>query len=872
MRGYKRIGLIGLLILGLLCGGAMGAPDIDGSTPSDTDVSTNVGEEQMFIIHVNETCNITWYINGSQMQFVTDKTDDTYTNDSVQAGIYNVTAFVKNINGTDQNKWIWNVSVPLSITGSNPTDDPETTVDETQKFNITTNQNCTIIWKINSSTVQTNTDVNHSLYENSSALTGSHNVTAIALNANGTPQKEWTWTVSNSIVYLSITDSNPTDDPETTVGEAQKFNITTNKNCTITWKINGSTIQTNQDVKYSSYENSSALVGSHNVTAIASNENGILQKEWTWDVQSKNYYTGDRIWDELSNQSLIYTWDANSYSGFYYDLDSGLGSEKMIIELKSDSTTIENGKLTYSTTPINTSFEHDEWGKYQIIGFMAERYFAGYHSGTFGSSDDVSLISNGHMSKVLINEDEKRSVYAGSALILEEGYTLNLVELDLDGNSVYVELTKDGSNVDDMVLSSGKNYVYEKDLGSTEDVPIIAVHFDTMFQGPEHSAVFVKGIFQISDEYITVEDGDTYGEMEVVSTSGKIVMKNDDTITLSRDKTISIMGDIKFKVADDSDTVRYYPFIEVTTASNDALNISMADNIKQGDSVTITVTSRGAVISGAAVKFDDEDIGSTSNEGTITHKPDQSGKFTVTAEKEGYVSATGKIEVISLTDETKKMSIEISPDVVYEGTRITISTIKSIGGEAIEDVDVSYDGNSLGTTASDGTISYTVKESGMHKLIATNTDFLDAELNLEVLALKAKFEFSNLVVSPLEVKAGKDVTITLNASNTGKAGGDYNVDLMINGNLTESKKITLAVNESTTIEFTVAEDEPGTYRVEVNGLSGTFEVLKKAGIIFYILGLIGAFVAAAVAYMFTAGGWTVQMVSEKLSGFIGSVR
>ncbi|MGP8323436.1 MAG: CARDB domain-containing protein, partial [Methanosarcinaceae archaeon] len=305
---------------------------------------------------------------------------------------------------------------------------------------------------------------------------------------------------------------------------------------------------------------------------------------------------------------------------------------------------------------------------------------------------------------------------------------------------------------------------------------------------------------------------------------------------------------------------------------NDALNISMADNIKQGDSVTITVTSRGAVISGAAVKFDDEDIGSTSNEGTITHKPDQSGKFTVTAEKEGYVSATGKIEVISLTDETKKMSIEISPDVVYEGTRITISTIKSIGGEAIEDVDVSYDGNSLGTTASDGTISYTVKESGMHKLIATNIDFLDAELNLEVLALKAKFEFSNLVVSPLEVKAGKDVTITLNASNTGKAGGDYNVDLMINGNLTESKKITLAVNESTTIEFTVAEDEPGTYRVEVNGLSGTFEVLKKAGIIFYILGLIGAFVAAAVAYMFTAGGWTVQMVSEKLSGFIGSVR
>ncbi|HJH30652.1 MAG TPA: S-layer protein, partial [Methanosarcinaceae archaeon] len=341
--------------------------------------------------------------------------------------------------------------------------------------------------------------------------------------------------------------------------------------------------------------------------------------------------------------------------------------------------------------------------------------------------------------------------------------------------------------------------------------------------------------------------------------------------TLSKDKTISIMGDIKFKVAD-SDTVRYYPFVEVNTAPNDALNISMTDTAKQGDSVTITVTSRGATINDAVVKFDDEDIGKTSNEGTITHKPDQAGKFTVTAEKEGYVSATGEIEIISLMDETKKISIEVSPDVVYEGDRIIISTIKSIGGETVEGVDVSYDGNSLGTTASDGTIPYTVIEPGMHKLIATKSGLLDAEHNLEVLAHEAKFEFSNLVISPLEVKAGKDVTITLNASNTGTADGDYNVDLMINGNLTESRQVTLAMDESTTIEFTVAKDEPGTYLVEVHGLSGDFEVLEKGGVILYVLGLLGAFAAAAVVYMFTAGGWTIQMVSEKVAGFIASVR
>ncbi|MGP8321678.1 MAG: hypothetical protein ACT6FE_05065, partial [Methanosarcinaceae archaeon] len=285
MRRYTKIGLIGLLIFGLFCGGAMGAPDINDYTPSDSDVSTKVDEEQVFNIHVNETCNITWYINGSQKQFIKSKTDDTYKNTGDENGTYNVTAFVKNENGTDQKKWIWTVSnVSLRITDSDPTDDPESTVYETQKFNITTNQNCTIVWKINGSTDQTDTDVNDSLYSNSSVIAGSYNVTAFVKNINGIDQKEWIWTVSN--VSLRITDSDPTDDPESNVDETQKFNITTNQNCTIVWKIDGSTDKTDTDVKYSSYDKSIAIAESYDVTAFVNNENGTDQKKWIWTVSN----------------------------------------------------------------------------------------------------------------------------------------------------------------------------------------------------------------------------------------------------------------------------------------------------------------------------------------------------------------------------------------------------------------------------------------------------------------------------------------------------------------------------------------------------------------------------------------------------------
>jgi hypothetical protein len=42
----------------------------------------------------------------------------------------------------------------------------------------------------------------------------------------------------------------------------------------------------------------------------------------------------------------------------------------------------------------------------------------------------------------------------------------------------------------------GQDYVYETEVGEAEDVPIIIIHFGTVFAGTETSAVFIQGIFQ----------------------------------------------------------------------------------------------------------------------------------------------------------------------------------------------------------------------------------------------------------------------------------------------------------------------------------------------------------------------------------------
>jgi S-layer protein (TIGR01567 family) len=568
----------------------------------------------------------------------------------------------------------------------------------------------------------------------------------------------------------------------------------------------------------------------------------------------------------------LLTWNPLNFEGFYYDIDEGIQTESLELQSISGRTIPANG-LVYTSTPASVDFERSEWGKFNVIGFMAEKYFAGYTAGTdFDGASALSLISSGQLSKVLLDDDDKISVYSGSSLVLEEGYTLNIVEVDTNGESVLIELYKDGDEVDTDIVSADSDYVYKKDLGDSDDVPLIIIHFNEVFSGRESNAVFVQGIFQISEDYISLESGDNYDKMEVTSFGNSIVMKNDKSISLNRGKDISLMGDVVLRVAD-SGTLRYYPAVDVTTAPSQTLNVDLSDStVIEGEKVTITVTARGASISGATVKSEGTTIGTTGDDGRLDYTTSKAGTYEITAEKTGYTSGAEDLVVISEDDETKKMSIEVSPSEVYEGTSMTIFVIKAIGGDAISGATVTYDGRSIGTTGSDGTVSYTATEAGVHKLKATKSGMVDAELDLRVNELAAKFSFSNLGIAPLEIRQGKEATITVDVTNTGTAAGEYTLDLKINDVVVDSQLVSLAIGESTTIEFKHKEQEPGTYKVEVGGLSTTYEVFENSGTVWYVLGAIALAAVGGVAYLFTAGGWTVEIAQAKVAEAIEALK
>ena len=269
-------------------------------------------------------------------------------------------------------------------------------------------------------------------------------------------------------------------------------------------------------------------------------------------------------------QSTDITWNAYNFGAFWYDLDDDLVTETLTIATDTLDApwdrTIDANNLVYNTTATDVDFDYSGWGEYKVIGFMAEEYFAGYDYETDDITDDtISLLSKNILTRVLIDEDNNHMISTGASLELKEGYELKVIQLDANGTKAQLELLHDGKSVDTGIINAPDTYVYTKDIGTLDDVPIIAIRVDSVFSGTETDMLVIEGIFQISEDYKSVKNGDRYGEMEITSTtSTELKMKNDDDIDLDKGGKAMIMGNMYFKTADDTSAIRFYPFVERT--------------------------------------------------------------------------------------------------------------------------------------------------------------------------------------------------------------------------------------------------------------------------------------------------------------------
>jgi parallel beta-helix repeat protein len=93
----------------------------------------------------------------------------------------------------------------------------------------------------------------------------------------------------------------------------------------------------------------------------------------------------------------------------------------------------------------------------------------------------------------------------------------------------------------------------------------------------------------------------------------------------------------------------------------------------------------------------------------------------------------------------------------------------------------------------------------------------------------AQLSIQYLNVNPQQTTVSQPLTITTNVVNTGDEAGNLNVALKINGQVEQTKMVSVGPQGTQPVKFTVTKAQPGTYTVDIAGQRGSFIVLGSSG-------------------------------------------
>ena len=270
-----------------------------------------------------------------------------------------------------------------------------------------------------------------------------------------------------------------------------------------------------------------------------------------------------------------YTWNPHNFAAFWYELDDDMYSECLTINTQLDDRTIAEENLTYRTMPrLQNHVYYMDKGPlgtvdgenvtdYYTEGWMAEKYVAISKGGSTSPNADK-------LARLLVEfeSNDCKTLVVGEPWDLGGGFTLNVTKIDLDNDAVTISLVKNSVILNETVIHTSyggdRRYMYTEELSGVSDVVVFFCYVDEIFMGPETDLVQLKYIYLIDNDIFRISSGKAYGNMEVMTTStDNIVLKNNGTIDLSRNTCVEVMDGMYFKVAD-SETVRFYPFIECT--------------------------------------------------------------------------------------------------------------------------------------------------------------------------------------------------------------------------------------------------------------------------------------------------------------------
>lgn len=265
-------------------------------------------------------------------------------------------------------------------------------------------------------------------------------------------------------------------------------------------------------------------------------------------------------------------------------------------------------------------------------------------------------------------------------------------------------------------------------------------------------------------------------------------------------------------------------------------------------------TTQGVIIKTIVVKSSDERFQLFINEGIVALTQSGSHLGCIGIHKmEALPSPPEDAYLISVIYDAVPDRATFSPPATLEYTYELSSIPPEVDLQKL--VIASYDEASGKWTA-----LYSVINTEAHTITAAISRFNDlAVFGYRVEAPPpAAFQVSSLTISPTAVYSGETVIITTLVTNTGGQSASYPVILKINGEAKKAREVVLDAGASTEVSFSVSKEAAGTYSVDINGATGTFEVKPRPVVPpakpfnWWIIGLAiaGAALAALLTYTF----------------------
>jgi hypothetical protein len=123
-----------------------------------------------------------------------------------------------------------------------------------------------------------------------------------------------------------------------------------------------------------------------------------------------------------------------------------------------------------------------------------------------------------------------------------------------------------------------------------------------------------------------------------------------------------------------------------------------------------------------------------------------------------------------------------------------------------------------------------IVNSGLNQVSFPATHFCTFALVRPEVKAGPPFTISSLNVFPQYSDPGQAVVIWAEVKDNGPDPGNYNLVLKLNDKLEETRSISLSVLETATVNFNIANQASGSYKIDLNGLTGTMVVRPVATI------------------------------------------